>query len=66
MKLIINNAEFLTFVSKLKQSDKYWAIRLKGQLMIFDNKRTFTTRAKKYHDAVQGVINTNNFIYYSF
>lgn len=63
---ITNNEELEILCSKIDTNKTLFAIRTKGQIEVFENKRSFNKVAKILPNTVQGELNYKNYIWYRF
>ena len=66
MKTITNNIELLDFVIKINPNKEYFALRIKKKIRIFTNKKEFNKEAKKSQNSVNGVLTSNNYLFFKF
>lgn len=63
---ITNNEDLKVLVSKIDANKVLFAIRTKGQIEVFETKRSFNKVAKTLPNAVQGELTSNNYVWYRF
>jgi predicted regulator of amino acid metabolism with ACT domain len=63
---ITNNEELNVLISTMNPSKKLFAIATKGQIEVFETKKSFEKAAKKLPNAVQGPLTPFNYMWYRF
>lgn len=64
VKIIESNEALKDFVEKQKRD--FYAIRSKGIIEVYDNKKDFNKALKKDEKRTNGVLNQNNFVWFRF
>ncbi len=65
-QIIKTNDELKTLIDNMNVNTPLFAIRTKGQIEVFNTKRSFNKTAKALPNAVQGELNPYNYIWYRF
>lgn len=63
---ITNNEELKVLVSTMDCNKVLFAIRTKGQIEVFETKRSFNKTAKTLPNAVKGELSPYNYMWYRF